>query len=147
MAGPRTIPERSVRLSPLCVSQTGYRNLSQLITGYKLQQKTKGEGFASWRMIEQRAEGLVCLTGGDEGTRAVALARGGMEEVRRTLETLVRTFGQESGYIEIQRHRIREQDARNQACRRAGPRTESSAACDECSEHRDLHRSGRCLTS
>ena len=43
---PHTIPERPVRLSLLCESQTGYRNLSQLITGYKLQQKSKGEGIA-----------------------------------------------------------------------------------------------------
>ena len=41
---PHTIPQRPVRLSLLCESQTGYRNLSQLITGYKLRQKTKGEG-------------------------------------------------------------------------------------------------------
>ncbi len=87
---PHTIPERPVRLSLLCESQTGYRNLSQLITGYKLQQKTKGEGIASMRAVRERAEGLVCLTGGDEGPLAAALARGGMD-------------------------RLREQEARNQA--------------------------------
>jgi error-prone DNA polymerase len=78
---PHTIPERPVRLSLLCESQTGYRNLSQLITGYKLQQKSKGEGIAPYRMIQERAEGLVCLTGGDEGPLAAALARGGLDEL------------------------------------------------------------------
>lgn len=73
---PHTIPERPVRLSLLCESQVGYRNLSQLITGYKLQQKTKGEGIASYRMIEERAEGLVCLTGGDEGPLQSTLPHG-----------------------------------------------------------------------
>ncbi|WP_184222404.1 error-prone DNA polymerase [Granulicella aggregans] len=112
---PHTIPERPVRISVLCESQTGYKNLSQLITGYKLQQKNKGEGIASYRMIEERAEGLVCLTGGDEGPLAAALTRGGIEEGRRTLQCLVRTFGQASVYVELQRHRIREEEARNQA--------------------------------
>ncbi len=112
---PHTIPERPVRLSLLCESQTGYKNLSQLITGYKLQQKTKGEGLAPYRMIEERAEGLVCLTGGDEGPLAAALARGGMDEGRKVLTSLIRTFGQGSVYVELQRHRIREQEARNQA--------------------------------
>ncbi len=112
---PHTIPERPVRLSLLCESQTGYKNLSQLITGYKLQQKSKGEGVAPYRLIQERAEGLVCLTGGDEGPLAAALARGGLDEGRRALESLVRTFGQNGVYVELQRHRIREQEARNQA--------------------------------
>ena len=112
---PHTIPDRPARLSLLCESQTGYRNLSQLITGYKLQQKTKGEGIASLRSVRERAEGLVCLTGGDEGPLAAALARGGMDEGRRVVKCLVQTFGQQNVYVELQRHRIREQEARNQA--------------------------------
>ncbi|RSL18727.1 DnaE-like error-prone DNA polymerase [Edaphobacter aggregans] len=112
---PHTIPDRPVRLSLLCESQTGYRNLSQLITGYKLQQKTKGEGIASLRSVRENAEGLVCLTGGDEGPLAAALARGGMDEGRRVVKCLVQTFGQDNVYVELQRHRIREQEARNLA--------------------------------
>ncbi len=112
---PHNIPIRPVRLSLLCESQIGYKNLSQLITGYKLQQKTKGEGVAPYRLVQERAEGLVCLTGGDEGPLAAALTRGGIEEARRTLQSLIQTFGQRNVYVELQRHRIREQEARNQA--------------------------------
>jgi error-prone DNA polymerase len=112
---PHTIPERPVRLSLLCESQTGYRNLSQLITGYKLQQKTKGEGIASLQSVRERADGLVCLTGGDEGPLAAAFARGGMDEGRRLVQCLVQIFGRGNVYVELQRHRIREQEARNQA--------------------------------
>ena len=39
---PHAVPQRPVRLSLLCESQTGYRNLSHLITGYKLKHQTKG---------------------------------------------------------------------------------------------------------
>jgi error-prone DNA polymerase len=112
---PHTIPQRPVRLSLLCESQTGYRNLSRLITGYKLRQKTKGEGVAALREVKERCEGLVCLTGGDEGPLAAALERGGMDEGRRLLRSLVQTFGPNNVYVELQRHRIREQEARNDA--------------------------------
>lgn len=52
---PHTIPARPVRLSLLCESQTGYRNLSMLISGYKLAQRTKGDGVAPFRKVEQYA--------------------------------------------------------------------------------------------
>lgn len=112
---PHTVPERSVRLSLLCESQTGYRNLSQLITGYKLRQATRSKGIAIFGAVRERAEGLVCFTSCDEGPLAAALARGGMDESRRALNRFVQTFGRSSLYMEVQRHRIREQEARNQA--------------------------------
>jgi error-prone DNA polymerase len=112
---PHTVPSRPVRLSLLCESQTGYRNLSMLISGYKLAQQTKGDGIAPFRKVEEHAEGLVCMTGGGEGPLAAALERGGMDEGRRVLTQLVRTFGPKNVYVELQRHGICEQEARNQA--------------------------------
>ena len=55
------------------------------------------------------------MTGGDEGPLAAALERGGMDEARKSLQMLVRTFGQGNVYVELQRHSIREQEARNEA--------------------------------
>lgn len=112
---PHLIPSRPVRLSLLCESQIGYRNLSMLISDYKLAQRSKGDGIASFRKVEKYAEGLVCLTGGNEGPLAAALERGGMDEGRRILTQLTRTFGQKNVYVELQRHGICEQEARNQA--------------------------------
>ena len=111
---PHTLPSRPVRLSLLCESQTGYRNLALLISGYKLAQRTKGEGIAPWRKMQEHAPGLVCLTGGDEGPLAAALARGGMDDGRTTLERLGQTFGAKNVYVELQRHGLPEQEARNQ---------------------------------
>jgi error-prone DNA polymerase len=74
---PHSIPKRPVRLSLLCESQRGYRNLSRLITSYKLKQPTKGEGVSTLRAVRDHAEGLICLTGGIEGPLAAALERGG----------------------------------------------------------------------
>ncbi len=112
---PHTIPSRPVRLSLLCESQVGYRNLSLLISGYKLAQRTKGDGVAAFRKVKEHAEGLVCLTGGDEGPLAAALQRGGMDEGRKALTQLVQTFGPQSVFVELQRHGIREQEVRNRA--------------------------------
>ncbi len=112
---PHAIPSRPVRLSLLCESQTGYRNLSMLISSYKLAQRTKGDGVAVFRTVQQHAEGLVCLTGGDEGPLAAALERGGMDEGRSTLNALVRTFGPKNVYVELQRHGVCGQEVRNQA--------------------------------
>ena len=112
---PHSIPGRPVRLSLLCESQRGYRNLSLLISGYKLAQRTKGDGIASFRKLAEHATGLVCMTGGEEGPLAAALERGGMDEGRSTLKRLVHTFGPENVYVELQRHGIPEQEARNQA--------------------------------
>ena len=112
---PHLIPRRPVRLSLLCESQRGYQNLSLLISHYKLAQKSKSDGVAPFRKLEEHAAGLVCLTGGDEGPLAAALERGGMDEARQTLLRLVRTFGENNVYVELQRHGISEQEARNQA--------------------------------
>jgi error-prone DNA polymerase len=103
------------RLPLLCASRAGYQNLCQLITQFKMREVTKGDGAATFDDLSQHASGLVCLTGGDEGPLAAALTRGGEAAVRETVEHLVRIFGHENVYIEIQRHREREEEWRNQA--------------------------------
>lgn len=112
---PHRNPERPVRLSLLCESQAGYQNLCLLISSYKLSQRIKGDGMAPFHSVEERATGLVCLTGGEEGPLAAALERGGKEEGRRVLELLVSTFGSQNVFVELQRHGVSEQEARNQA--------------------------------
>jgi error-prone DNA polymerase len=103
------------RLPLLCESRAGYRNLCQLITRFKMRERTKLEGAATWDDLEQYASGLVCLTGGDEGPLAAALVNGGEEAGRNTVERLVRIFGRNNVYVEVQRHYEREEEWRNQA--------------------------------
>ena len=99
----------------LCESRKGYQNLCQLITQFKMRETTKKEGAANFCDLEQYASGLVCLTGGDEGPLAAALMRGGEEAGREAVERLVSIFGCGHVYVELQRHREREQEWRNQA--------------------------------
>lgn len=106
------------RLPLLAESRAGYRNLCRLITTLKLREATKSEGAAVWKDLEQYAAGLVCLTGGDEGPLAAALAGGGEEAGRHVVERLAGIFGHNNVYIELQRHQEREEEWRNQAALR-----------------------------
>jgi len=103
------------RYSLLAETQTGYQNLCRLITTFKLRENHKGEGAATFAEIEERACGLVCLTGGEEGLLSEALRRGGHDEGLRTVEHLVQVFGPKNVYVELQRHRNRHQALRNKA--------------------------------
>ena len=62
------------------------------------------QATASLADLSEYADGLICLTGGDEGPLAHALARGGMEAGRRILEQLIAIYGRENVYVELQRH-------------------------------------------
>lgn len=112
---PHGYKSEPVRLSLLCESRKGYQNLCQLITQFKMRETTKKEGAANFDDLEQYASGLVCLTGGNEGPLAAALMSGGEEAGRTTVDRLMRIFGRENVYVELQRHREREGEWRNQA--------------------------------
>ncbi len=102
----------------LCESRTGYQNLCQLITQFKMRELTKAEGAATHDDLAQYSDGLICLTGGDEGPLAAALTNGGEPAARALLENLTRLYGRGNVYVELQRHQLRDQEARNQAALR-----------------------------
>ncbi|MGH9561509.1 MAG: PHP domain-containing protein [Terracidiphilus sp.] len=112
---PHQHPDEPVRLPLLCTSREGYQNLCQLITQLKMHETTKADGAAASNDLAQYAKGLICLTGGDEGPLASALTYGGEDAARARVEELVRIFGSENVYIELQRHQEREEEWRNQA--------------------------------
>jgi error-prone DNA polymerase len=106
------------RLPLLAASRAGYQNLCRLITRMKM----RGPKDAPLEQIAATADdlaefspGLVCLTGDEHGPLAAALASGGMEQARDTVEQLIHIFGHENVYVELQRHFHREQEARNKA--------------------------------
>jgi error-prone DNA polymerase len=102
------------RLPLLVCSRPGYQNLCRLITKMKLRAK-KGAGAVTEQELQEHAEGLICLTGGDEGPLAAALQKGGIDEARRQVDQLVGVFGRKNVYIELQRHFHREEESRNRA--------------------------------
>jgi error-prone DNA polymerase len=100
---------------PLLVqSRAGYQNLCRLITMMKLR-AAKGEGEVAPHEVAEHANGLICLTGGDEGPLQHALVHGGIERGTACVQNLCEIFGRENVYVELQRHFSRVEEARNQA--------------------------------
>jgi len=106
--------EKLFRLPLLVSSRAGYQNLCRLITKMKLRAK-KGEGAVCTDELQEHASGLICLTGGAEGSLAAALRQGGIDEARRVIDQLVGIFGPGNVYVELQRHFQREEESRNRA--------------------------------
>lgn len=106
------------RLSLLCASRTGYQNLCQLITRFKMREPHKCEGSAKLDDVAEFQDGLLCLTGGEEGPLAAALREGGEVAGRHCVKRLTEIFGPNNVYVELQRHGDRAEEARNQAALR-----------------------------
>jgi error-prone DNA polymerase len=112
---PHQFPGEPSRLLLLCTSQTGYQNLCQLITRFKMRETTKADGAATLDDLEEFSGGLICLTGGDEGPLAASLAHDGSTATSKLAGRLVSIYGRGNLYIELQRHHQREEECRNQA--------------------------------
>ena len=107
-----------VRVPILCTSRTGYQNLCQLVTRFKMREPNKCEGAATLDDLSEFRDGLLCLTGGDEGPLASALNNGGDAAGRECVEHLIELFGRGNVYVELQRHGDRAEEVRNQAALR-----------------------------
>jgi error-prone DNA polymerase len=112
--GAEVTSEKGWRYPLLVQSRTGYQNLCRLITMMKLR-AAKGEGEVSPAEVAERASGVICLTGGDEGPLEHALVHGGIERGTQCVKQLCEIFGRENVYVELQRHFSRVEEARNQA--------------------------------
>ena len=99
----------------LVTSRAGYQNLCRLITTAKLRANKKTIAAVGLAELQSHAQGLICLTGDENGPLALALAKNGIEGGRQLLQQLVSTVGRENVYVELQRHADRFQESRNQA--------------------------------
>ncbi|HXU39328.1 MAG TPA: error-prone DNA polymerase [Blastocatellia bacterium] len=131
---------------PLLVeSRAGYQNLCRLITLMKLRapkHAKPGEVAATLEELAVHAEGLICLTGGDDGPLAQAL-RSGPDEACAITEKLINIFGRNNVYAELGRHFNREEESRNQAvveiARRSGlPLLATNGVCYASAARRQL---------
>lgn len=111
-ASPSVAPD-GARLTLLVESRAGYKSLCRLLTA-AARGRAKGEARLSWDALAEHAAGLRCLTGGEEGPLARALEEGGIDAARRMLERMRGLFG-DRVHVELQRHRLREEEHRNQA--------------------------------
>src|SRR5262249_10558343 len=118
-----TLADGSV-LPLLVQNRTGYQNLCRLISTAKLVPRPAGLApaglapeedprdrkrrcFASWDELAAQAEGLVALTGDEDGPLLTAWRRGGAAAAEAALAPLQKIFGPDRLHVELQRHRVR----------------------------------------
>ncbi len=118
----------------LAASQRGYQNLCQLITEAKLTPRAasatgaadqtdsnhnphapdprerKRPCFATWDELARFSEGLIALTGDEEGPVRRAWRRHGATAADAALRKLSGVFGPDRLYVELQRQRLRDED-------------------------------------
>jgi error-prone DNA polymerase len=121
------IAKETISIPILVRNRVGYQNLCRLITLMKLRvpkHAKPGECAATAAELAAHAEGLICLTGADDGPLSIrdAGTRGhgdtgtrGRGSLKDRAEWLVEIFGKGNVYAELQRHFNREEEARNQA--------------------------------
>lgn len=102
---------KSYHLILLCENNRGYQNLVKLVSLANL------EGFyhkprVDWELLCQYHEGLICLSGCLAGEIPRLLAEGSYDAAKETALRYQRLFGAGNYYLEIQDHRIM-QEQRN----------------------------------
>ncbi|MEP6716432.1 MAG: error-prone DNA polymerase, partial [Terriglobia bacterium] len=135
----------------LIASRTGYQNLCRMISRMKLRvpkhPKPGQEPAATPEELAEFSEGLICLTGAEDGPLARGLQR---KEGQATVERLQRIFGPGNVYLELQRHFHRDEEVRNQAVIELGrslnlPLLATNGVCYANPAHRELLDLFTCL--
>jgi DNA polymerase-3 subunit alpha len=109
----------SPRMLLLARNQRGYLNLSELLSRGWLHNQRKGHAEIDWRWLEHDglAEGLIALSGAQDGAVGQALAQGDAARARAAAAREARVFGAGCYFIELQR------------CGRGGEDDYVAAAC------------------
>jgi error-prone DNA polymerase len=89
----------------LVATRTGYQGLCRLLTTAHLRAE-KGQGRVAWRELAEANEGLVALTGDEEGPVRRAWLERGPAAAQEAGARLAGIFGGDRLHVEIQRHRI-----------------------------------------
>ncbi len=111
----RLAPEHLPRLALLVASRAGYRNLCRLLTA-AARGRPKGQSAVDWSLLEAHSDGLHCLAGGTGCLLARALVASPASSADAAPPQLVdRLAGIFPGrlHLELQRHGIRRQEAKN----------------------------------
>ena len=135
----------------LIASQRGYQNLCRMISRMKLRTpkhpKPGKEAAVTREELAEFSEGLLCLTGVEDGPLAQGLRK---KEGRAAVGQLQQIFGPKNVYLELQRHFHRDEEARNQAVIELGrslgiPLVATNGVCYAEPSHRERLDAFTCL--
>jgi DNA polymerase-3 subunit alpha len=110
--GPGRIERNHLTL--LAADDTGYRNLVALSSAGFLEGLHRGKPTVDLAQIEQRAEGIVALTGCLASRFCQRLLDDRPEDARAHADDLMRVFGSENVYFEVQKNGLTAQDKCNE---------------------------------
>src|SRR4030095_12510567 len=107
-------------LPVLVESRPGYQNLCRLLTRAHLR-AAKNQSTIQWSELPDVAQGLVALTGDEEGPLIRAILRPGSQTAAprpddeeaspsKVLQRLLGTFGRDRLFVEVQRHHLRDEE-------------------------------------
>ena len=106
----------------LCQNETGYRNLSFMVSMGFLE-GFYGKPRVDYELLEQHHEGLICLSACLAGEIPQKLMAGDFEQAKQAALRLSGIFGPDNFYLELQDHGIKEQQAVNQGVLRLSRET------------------------
>jgi error-prone DNA polymerase len=95
--------ENACHITLLAKNQTGYSNLSRLITKAQLS-GAKGNPNLDFALVAELAEGLICLSGCRKGEIGTLLLQGKKGDAERTARKYLSAFSLGNFYIELQHH-------------------------------------------
>jgi error-prone DNA polymerase len=109
--GAELVMEDDTVLPVLVRERTGYQNLCRMLSEAHLQ-APKGQARIAWQSLALHCEGLIALTGDEEGPLRQAISQDqGQQAVNDCMQRLLRLFGRENLYVEVQRHHIRGEES------------------------------------
>jgi error-prone DNA polymerase len=107
------VPMEDETIVPVLVAtQAGYRRLCNLLTVAHLR-APKGEGRVRWTELAEQNEGLIALTGDEDGPVRQAWTRRGADAAAQAGARLMEIFGRDRTYVEIQRHHLFDEEEHN----------------------------------
>src|ERR1041385_4284880 len=102
--------ERSPMLPLLVKDDTGYRNLTKLVSAAYLSVEPGDWPHVTPELLAAHADGLIALTGGPGGPLNRLIVEDQAETAEPLLDRLIATFGKRL-YVELQRHGLAEERA------------------------------------
>ena len=109
LVGSELVMEDGSVLPVLVKNRSGYRNLCRMLT-QALLRAPKGQARVLWSELEEFHPGLKAMTGDTEGPLHAAIDRGDRLEAETMLHRLIRIFGRDDVAVEVQRHRMPDED-------------------------------------
>ena len=90
------------QMTLLAMNETGYRNITELISKGYLQGQSLGVARIKWPWLEEHSEGVIALSGGKQGEIGKALLNDNLSQARQLMQKWMQLFP-DRFYLELQR--------------------------------------------